>query len=586
MSKTFSQAEMAQQAEDYELQPTSLADADEPLLPRYEQHLHHAGTPSPHARHELAKRHSRFRRSLACMCLSVMVFVPWLGLAACFFGRTTVQRVKGWDRVPGDWKQWLDKVVPGSQAYNGMFPTDVGYAGPTPTGSEAALLATAPALPMYSGVSPLVAPSNSRGSFNIIQHWGPLSPFYSVASHGLPETSSLFPPQCQIEEVHWLQRHGARYPTSGGDGPLSVAMRLKEAEGWTAKGDLAFLNDWEHKLGEEVLTPFGRQQLFNLGVSARLKYGNLLEKMDGRLPVFRTESQDRMLRSAQNFATGFFGYPAEEQYNLLVTIENPGFNNTLAPWSTCRADNADFSSSVWEKLNTWDNNFLSDAQTRLQSMIEGYEVSIKDAKDFMDMCAYETVALGYSSFCNLFTQKEWKGYEYRWDIMWWYFGSFGYPAAKAQGMGWVQEMVSRLTHSRITDFDSSINGTFHNDVQFPLNDPIYVDFTHDTVFALLLPTMNLTSFAETGEPPLDHIPKHRSFIASKFSPFATNLQIQVLSCSAGKQVRMILNDAAVPLTGINGCPDNDDGLCPFDAFVESMQSLIAEANWERDCGGI
>jgi hypothetical protein len=30
----------------------------------------------------------------------------------------------------------------------------------------------------------------------------------------------------------------------------------------------------------------------NLGVSARMKYGFLLDKMGGRLPVFRTESQE------------------------------------------------------------------------------------------------------------------------------------------------------------------------------------------------------------------------------------------------------------------------------------------------------
>jgi hypothetical protein len=42
------------------------------------------------------------------------------------------------------------------------------------------------------------------------------------------------------------------------------------------------------------------------------------------LPVFRTESQDRMLASAQNFAAGFFGLPYAEQYQQLVTIEDPG----------------------------------------------------------------------------------------------------------------------------------------------------------------------------------------------------------------------------------------------------------------------
>lgn len=32
--------------------------------------------------------------------------------------------------------------------------------------------------------------------------------------------------------------------------------------------------------------------------------------------------------------TGFFGVPAGDQYNLEVTIEAPGFNNTLAPFTT------------------------------------------------------------------------------------------------------------------------------------------------------------------------------------------------------------------------------------------------------------
>lgn len=33
-------------------------------------------------------------------------------------------------------------------------------------------------------------------------------------------------------------------------------------------------------------------------------------------------------------STGFFGVPADDQYNLEVTIEAPGFNNTLAPFTT------------------------------------------------------------------------------------------------------------------------------------------------------------------------------------------------------------------------------------------------------------
>lgn len=30
-------------------------------------------------------------------------------------------------------------------------------------------------------------------------------------SHGLPESNALIPEQCELESLHWLQRHGARY---------------------------------------------------------------------------------------------------------------------------------------------------------------------------------------------------------------------------------------------------------------------------------------------------------------------------------------------------------------------------------------
>lgn len=62
---------------------------------------------------------------------------------------------------------------------------------------------------------------------------------------------------------------------------------------------------------------------------------------------------------------------------------------------------------------------------------------------------YQTVALGYSTFCNLFTKKEWKGFQYRWDLFWYYYGSFGSSTAKAQGIGYVEELLSRLTHSKL-----------------------------------------------------------------------------------------------------------------------------------------
>lgn len=231
-------------------------------------------------------------------------------------------------------------------------------------------------------MSPIVPPQNSKfKDFSIIKHWGNLSPYHTVKSHGLPSSSQIIPKGCELEQMHWLQRHGARYPTTNPNGPAGLAARLKASK-FKASGKLKFLNDWDYKLGAELLTPFGRSQLYNLGVSARIKYGFLLDRMNGTKPVFRTESQDRMLRSAQNFAAGFFGIPDEDQYNLLVMIEAPGFNCSLAPYHSCPNDNKLYP-NVNAKLATWDFIYLKDARKRLQKMIKGYDVSIQDARDMV-----------------------------------------------------------------------------------------------------------------------------------------------------------------------------------------------------------
>lgn len=203
--------------------------------------------------------------------------------------------------------------------------------------------ATATSQPKLQHHFPLV--SNATETFDRAKHWGNLSPQYSVKSFGL-NTSAAIPSQCSLTQVHLvspfqshlvgdmltsvaltcsctqLHRHGARYSTSG-SGTFLFGDRIVAAQkshSFKAIGSLAFLNDWTYPLGAEVLTPFGREQLFQLGVSFRVKYGRLLEKLT-KPPVFRTTSQDRMVNSALNFAAGFFGMPFEPQYHQEIMIE-------------------------------------------------------------------------------------------------------------------------------------------------------------------------------------------------------------------------------------------------------------------------
>lgn len=152
-----------------------------------------------------------------------------------------------------------------------IFPSDVGYPGPTTTGAEPALLATAPAYPKLTsgGQGLLVVPDElSTGNFDILKKWGNLSPWYSnpVGTFGV-ETGPEPPDGCSVTGLHFLHRHGARYPTRDSEcftrtngsaltrvihavaysptEPVAFSERIHATGGnWTATGNLAFLNDW------------------------------------------------------------------------------------------------------------------------------------------------------------------------------------------------------------------------------------------------------------------------------------------------------------------------------------------------------
>lgn len=51
------------------------------------------------------------------------------------------------------------------------------------------------------------------------------------------------------------------------------------------------------------------------------------------------------------------------------------------------------------------------------------------------LCAYETVALGFSHWCGIFTYEEWEGFEYSLDIGFAAGTGFQSPIGRAIGIG-------------------------------------------------------------------------------------------------------------------------------------------------------
>ncbi|KAI0348404.1 phosphoglycerate mutase-like protein [Trametopsis cervina] len=489
--------------------------------------------------------------------------------------------------------------------YSSLFPgtSEVGFPGPTPTGDQPEVVATA-AAGEKEDIYPLTPPPSlgrtPRSSFSPIRSWGNLSPFFSVdsAENGLPGASPQVPDGCTLSQVHLLHRHGARYPTSGGHGAqfASTLQQVASGQGFSVSGPLTFLSDWTYKLGSELLLPFGRQQLFENGVAFRLRYGKLLDAFE-RIPVVRTTSQARMVDTAVSFSAGFFGVQEyQNQSHLSIAVETPGLNTTLASYFACPnfvkvAGNGRGATSQWAPA------YLSKTVGRLQRYIKGLELNATLVYAMQELCAYETVALGYSQFCGLFTKSEWDGFEYAGDLDFWYLGGPGNPVASALGTGYIQELVARLTQTPLTSFNTSTNSTLNgNNVTFPLDQPmqVYLDFTHDIVISSVAVAMNFTSFAEQGPLPVTHVPRHVTYKAQNIVPFAANLVGQVLACPASHNdptpssyIRWLLNDGVVPLTGIKQCAGykNKDGLCPLSSFVAGMQEILAESDWNYDCYG-
>jgi len=116
-----------------------------------------------------------------------------------------------------------------------------------------------------------------------------------------------------------------------------------------------------------------------------------------------------------NFAAGFFGLPNYVQdYHQLIEIEQPSFNSTLAPYESCPNANGDIQAFLSNHFTTeWENIYLVEAQKRLSKQLVGFNLTITDVFQMQQTCVYETMALGYSQFCGLFTEKEWEGFAYR-----------------------------------------------------------------------------------------------------------------------------------------------------------------------------
>jgi hypothetical protein len=195
------------------------------------------------------------------------------------------------------------------------------------------------------------------------------------------------------------------------------------------------------------------------------------------------------------------------------------------------------------------------------------------------LCAFDTLqspSKTLSPFCGLFTTEEFRDFAYASDTDKYYHTGPGKALGPVQGVGYINELIARLTSSPVRDHTET-NTTLDSNLEtFPLDrERIYVDFSHDNVIISVYSAMGLFKQDE----PLDLKKRHgekegATWIVGKMAPFSGRMITELVSCSRksekekGSYVRILVNNVVQPL---KFCGALDEGLCTLEKFVESQR---------------
>ncbi|KXN84944.1 3-phytase A [Leucoagaricus sp. SymC.cos] len=369
-------------------------------------------------------------------------------------------------------------------------------------------------------------------------------------------------------QVNILKRHGARFPTSSAANRiLSGVNKLKSATSFT-NPHLQFLANFTYDLGTDVLVPLGALQSYNAGKSVFSRYRRLVGP--DNVPFVRASGSERVVDSATNWTSGF-SFASQHKLNPVLSVimsEDPTANNTLDDSGCPLAGDSD------DKVNVWVDIYASPIADRLNSQAVGMNANITatDIDNLISLCPFESVAKQkLSRFCDVFERQDFTGFEWSMDLGKYYGTGYGQPiGGRVQGVGYVNELIARLTNSPVRD-NTQTNRTLTSDpATFPLNRTIYADFSHDNQMVAIYSAIGLLNKKHEVLDNTKINPK-TEWDTSDIVPFSAEMVVERLSCHsygrAKEYVRILINDAIQPLSF---CGGDNNGLCELSRFVESQ----------------
>ncbi|KAK9897627.1 phytase [Cystobasidium minutum MCA 4210] len=414
-------------------------------------------------------------------------------------------------------------------------------------------------------IRPQIAPSHStcQSSSNlpphIFNHLAQYSPWFPAGRYPEP------PSGCTIDQVNIIHRHASRYPTAGAGRIISSTLkRLQDAI--CNKGNsssLFWMLDYHYKLGADDLVPLGVEEAKASAKCIRKRYARLAEEKG----VFvRTSSCHRVVHTAK-WWTDEFEQVSSKKLHIpppLVISDAVTSNDSLAN-NGCPLHAA--LHTHWQ----WASVFTNPIAARLQREVVGHTVTAHDVIVLISLCAFQSVAdNSLSKFCALFSKQEFEEYEYFNDLEKYYNTGKGNPLGPVLGIGYINELLARLTDRQVEDCTQTNSTLDDNPDTFPYGKGVYADFSHDNTMAAIVSAMGIFE-ANEEDLPLDHISPDREWKFGHIAPFAGRIAVERLKCGHDENkryIRIVANDALITKLP---CQSDENRLCRLDDFVRSQK---------------
>lgn len=182
----------------------------------------------------------------------------------------------------------------------------------------------------------------------------------------------------------------------------------------------------------------------------RTRYAHLLTRafsLPSKLKFWASDSP-RVIDTARYFGTGFFGLDWANTTRLEIISEHSSLGaNTLTPGDTCLAyveDEEEGHDKGYTMLDRYRATYLGAIRIRLLKQNPEIEFTDDEIYAMQEMCGFETTVRGSSHWCDVFTQDEFRSFEYARDLLHYYRAGPGTKYGAVMGWLWLNATTNLL----------------------------------------------------------------------------------------------------------------------------------------------